>query len=867
MPEGFASIDDLKVAITASTADLEKGLDRAKALIDRFAGDGEQKLGRFDSTLGRLGSRIETVKGFIAGWAGVLDVALGTMGRFIEKAEGIAIRSGLKDEVTELRAAFDGLGTSVTVGFLAAAGLTQQASNLTSANLKKVEGDAKAAKKALGEMSDSDVAEALAAGAGSLRGIVRTPEYEVFADGELARIIESQSKVIVDTMTAMANSVPAASAALVWYANANRDAAKSTWDTAEALPPASSALDAFAASAKKGAEAGMNLANPFYVKQATGWWAELIQTMNIGSALLEKFAALDSKSKEALKGELSIAVSEFEALRTRFQQAQSAAASSRLRIGGLSVEDIEMWQAKLKEAGDRVQKIQAEMAARPTVSEADFEKVMERINRENDSLDLKARAYGLAAGEASELLVTEKALAELGVTMEQLGTRQQATLKAIAAANAEKVNTLEELRNVDAVEKSVAAVEKEAKALAFRATLIGRTADEVARLNAEYKVRQLAEEKEVELTDEMNARMEAAAAAAGKAAAALKGAEGAEGIRKAIADIGEQAVALDRQAAAYGMTAGAAAALAAVERVLAQARRDGHELTDRQIDALVDQSIALEEAADRKDAADKRRAFDRDLRSGEKEIDAIRRKIDAMGLEAGAAAELTLREKLLAAARREGAGVTEADRQRIDDMARAYGDATREARRLEMAMDLVRDAGRVTANALTSAFDQWMRGTEVKGRELVANLLREFAKLTLMRTVLDPAMRGAEGWLAGLLAAGAGAAGAGAAGGGWVTEVVPAMASGGIMQAGVPTLVGERGPEMVIPRGGERVIPNHALGGMGGGSVSVNLSIDARGATRDSLPELERQMATLQRNLPRIVLELVSNARDRAEIA
>jgi hypothetical protein len=52
-------------------------------------------------------------------------------------------------------------------------------------------------------------------------------------------------------------------------------------------------------------------------------------------------------------------------------------------------------------------------------------------------------------------------------------------------------------------------------------------------------------------------------------------------------------------------------------------------------------------------------------------------------------------------------------------------------------------------------------------------------------------------------------------------------AAGGTLIAGQPALVGERGPELFVPNSSGFVFPNHRLGG---GGVTINQNIDARGA-------------------------------------
>ena len=53
------------------------------------------------------------------------------------------------------------------------------------------------------------------------------------------------------------------------------------------------------------------------------------------------------------------------------------------------------------------------------------------------------------------------------------------------------------------------------------------------------------------------------------------------------------------------------------------------------------------------------------------------------------------------------------------------------------------------------------------------------------------------------------------------------LADGGSANANTPYVVGERGPELFVPRSSGTVIPNHALGGMGGTTMVTNNYINA----------------------------------------
>lgn len=70
---------------------------------------------------------------------------------------------------------------------------------------------------------------------------------------------------------------------------------------------------------------------------------------------------------------------------------------------------------------------------------------------------------------------------------------------------------------------------------------------------------------------------------------------------------------------------------------------------------------------------------------------------------------------------------------------------------------------------------------------------------------------------------------------------IPGRALGGPVTAGAPYIVGERGPELFVPRASGSILPN---GRMGGASIVINNNIDARGATSElinALPEILRR--------------------------
>jgi hypothetical protein len=798
MPEGFNSIDDLKVAITASTEGLEAGLGSAKALVERFSADGTSSLARFDTGLAKAGAGVANMRGALLGWVGAAKEAFDALGPLMDRAEALAKTAGFEKEFGELKSAYSGLGESISNGLTAP--LVAMASAGQSANASLAD---MAAPASVSELAKSF--ETVAAEAGK---------------------VDAESQEFLITMDAVAGSTGTA--------------ARSARDLSQTVAEMRAALG---------------------VPAAVGWMAEVTETIKIMRATLETFAGDNKKTTAALDGEIASWTAKFIDLRQRLES---------VRENGQSWVDLVFGQGdetqligQINRISERIAALQAERKSRPVVDPTTFDAELDAIDKQIEAVEQKTRLFGLAAGEAARLLAEEKALAAFEKEMGDLSEQERLRLTQKLDALKDVHDELTKIAAVDGVDKAIKGLNDELAQLELRTSLIGKSASEVARLTAEHKINALAKQKDIELTDEQTAALEENAAAVGRAAAAHKAAEASLATTRSIDGLADQATALQRQVDGYGMAAGAAAALAAEEKILADARRQGTTLTNAQSDAMQDELLRIEELTDRRAALDKERQFGRDVTQAEREVDAIHRKIAAMGLEAGAAAELTMQQKLLDAARRQGVEVSDTQRARITEIARAFGEATREAKALEAQMALIKDGGRLVANALTSAFDQWMRGTEIKGRELVANLLREMAKLTLIRTILEPGQSWLSGALGGLLGGGSGG-GIGS----WVTSSVPAMASGGTMSAGVPTLVGERGPELVMPLAGARVIPNHALGGLGGGGspMAVNISIDARGATRDTLPALERELADLRRTLPRTILETVSTARDRRVI-
>ncbi|MDF1720510.1 MAG: hypothetical protein P1U65_07545 [Minwuia sp.] len=99
-----------------------------------------------------------------------------------------------------------------------------------------------------------------------------------------------------------------------------------------------------------------------------------------------------------------------------------------------------------------------------------------------------------------------------------------------------------------------------------------------------------------------------------------------------------------------------------------------------------------------------------------------------------------------------------------------------------------------------------------------------------------------------------------------LAAALPHFAGGGDPPVGMPSIVGERGPELFIPKIPGTIIPNHAAGGMlrggGGGGVTVNQSITVSGLGID---DVERRLAPRFQQMRQQTLQDVQRAhRDNA---
>lgn len=234
-----------------------------------------------------------------------------------------------------------------------------------------------------------------------------------------------------------------------------------------------------------------------------------------------------------------------------------------------------------------------------------------------------------------------------------------------------------------------------------------------------------------------------------------------------------------------------------------------------------------------KSAAEKEAdAYERLIESTQRRIADLRIERETLGMTEGAAASYRMERELLASLDDSDIKKTPERVQQIRDLAAAMGEATaateaakdaqerleEEQRRLLDGLEEFKSLAADTAKSLRDAF----RDGKIEAQEfsdILDNILTRISDRAFenVLNMLLPTGRGAttpEGAAIGAIASFFGGA----------------RAFGGPISAGRPYLVGERGPEVVVPTRAGTVIPNNRINGMGSIDARTTIQVDARGA-------------------------------------
>lgn len=153
-------------------------------------------------------------------------------------------------------------------------------------------------------------------------------------------------------------------------------------------------------------------------------------------------------------------------------------------------------------------------------------------------------------------------------------------------------------------------------------------------------------------------------------------------------------------------------------------------------------------------------------------------------------------------------------------------------------------------------------------RDVLKGIEQDLARIVIRKAVTEP-LGNAVGEFVGGIDFG------GLFGGGGGAEYTPTsaligsgqikgFADGGDPPVGVPSLVGERGPELFVPKVPGTIIPNHKLGAMQSGAVTKNVfNCDLRGADAEAVRRLEALVARVNGSIERRAVAAVADAARR----
>lgn len=121
---------------------------------------------------------------------------------------------------------------------------------------------------------------------------------------------------------------------------------------------------------------------------------------------------------------------------------------------------------------------------------------------------------------------------------------------------------------------------------------------------------------------------------------------------------------------------------------------------------------------------------------------------------------------------------------------------------------------------MADAMGNWMNGTKSGFRDMTADILKQLQRLAIEMMIIKPIMDAVMGYF-----------GAPKTTTNFTIPVedmkpIPMNAMGGSVYGSMPSIVGERGPELFMPGVSGTIIPNHAMGGAMGGTTNNNTSIN-----------------------------------------
>lgn len=313
-------------------------------------------------------------------------------------------------------------------------------------------------------------------------------------------------------------------------------------------------------------------------------------------------------------------------------------------------------------------------------------------------------------------------------------------------------------------------------------------------------------------------------------AARRAGQEGADIARERVGfqtaeTVRRQTEALLLQQRQIGVNAGEVARLTFVSERLNEAHREGVRVTPELREHFEAMGRELGRLADRNDRARLMFSSGQDAR---RQIDALRLEAEQLGATAGEVSRLAFLHERLGEAQRLNLTVSPQMRAQFELMAVAVGQVAEQVTRAKEAFALMQDIGRTVSSSLERAFDSFMSGTKFKFKEFVNGLAQDLAKLAFRQSMVG-IFGGTQSNPLGMF------------GNAMMSMFGGFRAEGGPVASNTAYVVGEKGPELFVPRNAGTIMPNAA---MGGGPTNINMRIDLAGANGDdTIVRISRQAA------------------------
>jgi len=171
-----------------------------------------------------------------------------------------------------------------------------------------------------------------------------------------------------------------------------------------------------------------------------------------------------------------------------------------------------------------------------------------------------------------------------------------------------------------------------------------------------------------------------------------------------------------------------------------------------------------------------------------------------------------------------GMGLMEIDVEAIKNAKINNRELTKQVDLAEQVKDAFDSLGKTINNDIKEGIKGLIKGTSTLG-DLLNNVADRFLDVALNQALFGSIL-GSEGKK-----------------GGGILGAIGLFANGGRPPVGKPSIVGEKGPELFVPRSSGTIVPNNKLGG--GGSTSVVVNVDASGTDVQGDDSQAKELGTL----------------------